>query len=76
MFLPSDISLSENKIILCDDVITTGSTMNECARILKSMGADYITAVAPATTILNNTNAWKLFYIMLKYYFDDYKQRW
>lgn len=57
MFLPSDIYLSENKIILCDDVITTGSTMNECARILKSMGADYITAVAPATTNLNNTNA-------------------
>ncbi|MGN0689285.1 MAG: ComF family protein [Oscillospiraceae bacterium] len=57
MFLPSDIYLSENKIILCDDVITTGSTMNECARILKSMGAGYITAVAPATTNLNNTNA-------------------
>ena len=31
--------LSGRKIIICDDVCTTGSTINRCAELLKSMGA-------------------------------------
>lgn len=33
------ISLNQMTVILCDDIITTGSTLNACAGVLKSMGA-------------------------------------
>jgi ComF family protein len=36
------------KILLVDDVFTTGSTMEECARILKEAGAEKIIGVAVA----------------------------
>ena len=38
-------------IILVDDLITTGATMNECARVLKENGADRIIAVAVASPV-------------------------
>lgn len=38
-------------VILCDDVMTTGSTINECAGLLKEMGAAAVIAAAAATTI-------------------------
>lgn len=36
-------------ILLCDDVLTTGNTLSECARVLKLAGAKTITAVVFAT---------------------------
>jgi len=35
-------NISGKRIILADDVITTGSTIIECARILKENGAEYV----------------------------------
>ena len=37
------------RILLIDDVITTGSTLNECAKELKKNGAAWVTAAAMAT---------------------------
>ena len=37
------------RILLIDDVITTGSTLNECAKELKRNGAAWVTAAALAT---------------------------
>ncbi len=39
-----------NRILLLDDIMTTGSTMNECAKELKKAGADVVTAVTIART--------------------------
>lgn len=36
------------QIIICDDVITTGTTVEECAKVLKQAGAQKITALALA----------------------------
>ena len=40
--------LSGMKIIIADDVLTTGSTINECARVLKEAGAASVCAVTAA----------------------------
>ena len=41
-------ALDGRKIILVDDICTTGSTLNECAKILKGAGCGRITAVVLA----------------------------
>ncbi|MDI6895681.1 MAG: phosphoribosyltransferase family protein, partial [Bacillota bacterium] len=48
-FFIKNKSLIENKkIILVDDIYTTGSTMEECARILKEAGAKEIIGIVVA----------------------------
>jgi len=39
----SDTDITGSKVIIVDDVFTTGATTNACARVLKDMGADEIT---------------------------------
>jgi len=48
-YVVSDIELIEGKsVLLVDDVITTGSTLSECARVLLSAGAKRVACVALA----------------------------
>lgn len=41
------------KILLVDDVITTGSTLNECSRMLLQRGADFVYCITLAATNQN-----------------------
>lgn len=48
------VDISGKTIILVDDLITTGATMNECARVLKENGAQGIIGVAVASPVNHN----------------------
>ena len=44
-------SFEKKNVLLVDDVATTGSTMNECARVLKKAGCESVLCLALARTI-------------------------
>lgn len=44
-------SVTEKKLLLVDDVITTGATLHECAKMLKIGGAQSVTALVFAATV-------------------------
>jgi predicted amidophosphoribosyltransferase len=45
--------LQNKKIVLIDDVFTTGATVNECSRVLKKHGAATVTVVTLAKVVLH-----------------------
>lgn len=49
-FLADYERVSEKKILLVDDIITTGSTMNECAVELFSKNAEFVAGISLAIT--------------------------
>lgn len=46
--------VSGKTVLLVDDVITTGTTLNECAKMLKLFGADEVYAVTAACATLSS----------------------
>ena len=48
--VPDPAMVAGKRLLICDDVITSGSTLNECAKTLKEAGAAYVFAVSFAAT--------------------------
>lgn len=53
---PKHADISGKTIILCDDIITTGSTLSECAKVLKSMRAKKVYCAVLTGTIHQNAD--------------------
>jgi ComF family protein len=49
-FTSQSKDVEDKKVILVDDVLTTGATMNECARVLKENGAREVYSCVAAIT--------------------------
>ena len=47
--------LTGYRVLLCDDVLTTGSTMNCCAGLLKSQGVAEVAAISMTSTVLERS---------------------
>lgn len=52
-FMAEPLLIQEKKVLLVDDVMTTGSTFNECAFALKQHGASKVYCLSVATTDLD-----------------------
>lgn len=55
--------LSGRTVLLCDDVITTGCTLNECARLLREAGARTVLCVTAAAVVGSAENNLKRVYV-------------
>lgn len=55
LFYAGKSDLSGMTVMLCDDVMTTGATINECAGLLKQLGAERVISAVCAVTILEKT---------------------
>ncbi len=57
LFYGEEADLSGKNIIVCDDVMTTGSTLSYCSELLKNMGAESVIAVVCTVTRLEEKDA-------------------
>lgn len=58
----TNADLSGKRIILTDDIFTTGSTVNECARVMKAAGAKEICVICAAWTNVEKRKKSQKFY--------------
>ena len=61
-YLPKDakLSLHGKRVLLVDDIVTTGASVAECARVLRRMGADEVVILALAVAIPRTNLAYEL----------------
>ena len=50
-FIKPGEKINNKRILLIDDVFTTGATVNECAKILKKNGAGYVSILTLARAV-------------------------
>lgn len=55
LFYAGKADIAGMTVMLCDDVMTTGATINECAGLLKQLGAERVISAVCAVTILEKT---------------------
>ena len=60
LFYGGQTNLSGKTVVLCDDVMTTGSTLDKCAELLKEMGAEKVIVIVCAVTRLKNPQKYKI----------------
>ena len=46
------LGIAGKTVILCDDIITTGSTLNSCSKVLREMGAEKVVCAVLASTVI------------------------
>lgn len=47
-FSPAEACIRGLRVLICDDVLTTGATINACATVLEAMGAASVVAATVA----------------------------
>ncbi len=62
-FSPTAMPLNGRTVLLCDDIITTGSTLNECAAVLREAGAGRVLCVTAAAVVASAEHSLKKVYV-------------
>lgn len=60
LFYRGECDLSGKSVVICDDVMTTGATLDRCAELLKEMGAEKVIVIVCAVTRLKKPKKCKI----------------